>query len=89
MNTHELCRSAARKGDYYRKDVHELLLVHLPAALAEGLAKDGKVRLKGLGVFYLARPPGKRREGVYVRFRPSKALLDMLAETRKKEGEGV
>ncbi|ACX52016.1 hypothetical protein Adeg_0877 [Ammonifex degensii KC4] len=78
MKTAELCRLAAEKGGYWKKDVRECLLVHFPAALVEGLKRDGKVRLKGVGVFFLASPPGKRREGVYVRFRPSSLLLKRL-----------
>ncbi|ACX52471.1 hypothetical protein Adeg_1369 [Ammonifex degensii KC4] len=82
MKTAELCRLAAEKGGFWKKDVREFLLQHFPAALAEGLVRDGKVKLKGVGVFYLAKPPGKKRKGVYVRFRPSSLLL------RKLNGEG-
>lgn len=76
VNTREAVTAVARRMGAYRKDVRELLLVHLPAVLVENVAAGRKVHLAGLGTFV----PRKGRKGLRVAFKPAATLIRALQE---------
>ena len=74
LNTRKLARHIAEHGSVYTQDVVEGVLTKAEACIVEMLLESKKVKLEGLGTFYLMAENKKGGESRIIDFNPKTSL---------------